>query len=84
MTAREDKLQKEGWMRRSAASEPRLGEIVALYRELGYEVRLEPLDEEEQNGACSVCFGEDPSRFQVVYTRPGSGGHVRDGDGPAA
>jgi hypothetical protein len=70
MTAWEEKLKNEGWSRRSVASEPRLSEMVALYRDLGFEVRLEPLDEEEKAGDCFVCFEEDPSRFRVIYTRP--------------
>lgn len=76
MTAREEKLKKEGWLRRSVASEPRLSEMVELYRDLGFEVRLEPLDDEEKDEGCTTCFDEDPSRFNVIYTR-------RSADAPA-
>jgi hypothetical protein len=76
MTTREEKLRKEGWLRRSVASEPRLSEMVELYRNLGFEVRLEPLDDEEKDGGCATCFEEDPSRFCVIYTR-------RSADAPA-
>ncbi|MBI5441368.1 MAG: hypothetical protein HY900_09180 [Deltaproteobacteria bacterium] len=75
-----EKLASEGWQRQSVLSEPRLSEAVELYESLGFEVRLVPvLDEgaaEGQGGACVSCFGADgdPGRFQVVYTRPRTGG----------
>ncbi len=71
MTPREIKLKREGWLRRGAAAEPRLSEMAELYRELGFEVRLEPLDAEEKGPGCNVCYEEDPSKFKVIYTRPG-------------
>jgi hypothetical protein len=46
-----------------------LSEAVALYEELGFEVRLEPLDPHDLAEGCSVCFQEDPSRYRVIYTR---------------
>jgi hypothetical protein len=70
MTDREAKLREEGWTRRSVASEPRLSEIVALYKEIGFEVRLEPLHREDPGDECRVCLDEDPERFKVIYTRP--------------
>ena len=36
-------LQDEGWTRRFTALGRRLNEVAELYRELGFEVRLEPL-----------------------------------------
>ncbi len=72
---RED-LAAEGWTRRSVASEPRLGEAVALYAALGYEVRLVPLCEDGGDGegeaACTACYAADPDpgRHRVIYTRP--------------
>ena len=64
----------EGWKRRTVALEPRLSEIVELYRELGFEVRLEPLAPDDpscRETGCKVCF-EDPEALaplKVVYTR---------------
>ena len=80
MTVRENRLKLEGWTRRSVACEPRLSEIKELYEDLGFDVRLEPFDEEEEDSRCSVCLIEDRERYRVVYTRPGSqGGTTNDG-----
>jgi hypothetical protein len=71
MTRREERLAKEGWQRRGEAAEPRLSEMKRLYEEIGFEVRLEPFDEEERpdGPGCAACFHEDPAQFKVIYTR---------------
>ena len=65
-------LQAEGWTRRFTALGRRLNEATELYSELGYEVRLEPvnLDEEETMGTegCKDCFVTMQAR--TIYTRP--------------
>lgn len=65
------KLKAEGWERRSVADEPRLSEIVALYRELGLEVLLLPVLSAKDGEGCVECFAADadPARFKIVYTR---------------
>jgi hypothetical protein len=56
-----------GWTRRFTASEPRLSEMAALYRSLGFDVQLgEATPEPGQD--CLVC-ALDPS-FRTIYTRP--------------
>jgi hypothetical protein len=69
---RRAQLQAEGWTRRFTALGRRLNEAAELYNELGYEVRLEPvnLDEEETAGAegCKACFVTMQAR--TIYTRP--------------
>jgi hypothetical protein len=69
---RSAQLQAEGWTRRFTALGRRLNEAAELYSELGYEVRLEPvdLDEEESIGAegCKDCFVTMQAR--TIYTRP--------------
>ena len=64
--------QDEGWTRRFIALGRRLNEAAELYSQLGYEVRLEPvnLDEEESMGAesCKDCFVTVQAR--TIYTRP--------------
>ncbi len=68
-------LEREGWVRQSVASEPRLSEIAETYRSLGYEVLLIPVlvacAAEREAGGCTSCFDGDPNpeRYQVVYTR---------------
>ena len=63
----EEELVGEGWERRSILSEPRLSEAVEMYEELGFEVRVEPVDLECMDEDCKECFvGED---CRVIYTR---------------
>lgn len=76
---------EEGWRRRTVASEPRLGEIVELYRSLGFEVRLEPVGPDDpywDEDGCTVCL-EDPSAretVRVVYTRRGPAAPKDEGE----
>jgi hypothetical protein len=69
---RSAQLQAEGWTRRFTALGRRLNEVADLYCELGYEVRLEPvdLDEEDTTGVegCKDCFVTMQAR--TIYTRP--------------
>jgi len=41
---KKESLEKEGWIRQTAIGEPRLSEIIELYKSLGYEVRLESVN----------------------------------------
>jgi hypothetical protein len=65
-------LLDEGWTRRFTALGRRLNEVAGLYSELGFEVRLEPvdLDQEETMSAqsCKGCFVTLQAR--TIYTRP--------------
>jgi hypothetical protein len=65
-------LQDKGWTRRFTAFGRRLNEATELYSELGFEVRLEPVDlyQEETMEAeiCKDCFVTMQAR--TIYTRP--------------
>ena len=73
---REDELIKDGWTRRFVANEPRLSEMVELYRSMGHEVYLGPIplvdcdsaDEESQE--CRACFKGFEDQYKIIYTRP--------------
>lgn len=71
--AREAQLLAQGWVRQFTTDEPRLGEAVEEYRELGFEVHLEPLDPAAcaASGGCAACFDspELAARFRVIFTR---------------
>jgi len=76
MTKREEDLLNSGWERRFIASEPRLSEMVEMYREIGFEVHLEPLPSKEEADAqgcedsgCTVCFDVDSDRYKIIFTR---------------
>ena len=66
---REEELKKEGWEKRFTADEPRLSEAVAQYEELGFEVRLEPVDPLEMTGECTNCLMAFTDRYRTIYTR---------------
>jgi len=63
-------LQEQGWTQRFTAVGLRLREAVELYRQLGYEVYLEPADlsaEQREIEACMRCFVATQAR--TIYTR---------------
>ena len=75
-----DLLAQKGWERKFIACEPRLSEAADLYREIGFEVRLEPLPqnpecthcvgvEEGDSGECRICFEGAEDQYRIIYTR---------------
>lgn len=69
-TNRDDELRAQGWKRACVAGEPRLSELVDTYREIGYEVRLEPFLKVCTDSDCTECFKDDKSSpCMVIYTR---------------
>ncbi|HOP86192.1 MAG TPA: hypothetical protein PLM71_07640 [Syntrophorhabdaceae bacterium] len=73
---REEELKSQGWEKRFIACEPRLTEMVDLYREIGFEVLLEPLpledDMEKQTCVekeCTVCYQQNREKYRIIYTR---------------
>jgi hypothetical protein len=66
---REEELHKEGWEKRFTIDEPRLSEMAEQYKELGFEVLLEPVDISSEE--CTSCL-IDPGfseRYKTIYTR---------------
>ena len=53
---REEELNAAGWQRQTTYDEPRLSEMVDLYRELGLEVHLETFDPEADHTDCTECM----------------------------
>ena len=73
---REEELVAAGWERRFIACEPRLSEMVAMYKEIGFEVHLESLPSKEEmeqssceESECTACFDVDPERYRTIFTR---------------
>ncbi len=62
-------LVAEGWQRRFTADEQRIQEVVELYKELGYEVRMEPVTTGELQDDCHECQASSSLRLFTVYTR---------------
>jgi hypothetical protein len=69
----EERLAKEGWKRMNTIDEPRLSELVAMYKETGNEVHLEPVDLDEMT-ECDECIRLQPERYKTIYIRPAADG----------
>lgn len=65
---RSDALEKEGWLKRSILDEPRLSEVVAMYRELGLDVKVVDVKLGDVDG-CTACLDGAMERYKIVYTR---------------
>jgi hypothetical protein len=65
---REAELTGQGWTRQTTFDEPRLSEIAEMYREIGFDVHLEPFHPEEEPG-CTECMKAEPERYHTIYTR---------------
>jgi hypothetical protein len=68
---REEELRKEGWEKRFTTDDPRLTEAVEMYKELGFEVHLEPVDTSTEE--CTSCLTVFTDRYKIIYTRPAKG-----------
>jgi hypothetical protein len=65
--SREEELKKEGWEKRFTIDEPRLSDMADQYKELGFEILLEPVD--LSSGECTSCMATAPQRYKTIYTR---------------
>jgi hypothetical protein len=65
---RSEQLTLEGWEKRATYDEPRLSEMLEMYKEIGFEVLLEPFDADAEPG-CAVCMKESPQNYKTIYTR---------------
>jgi len=65
--SREEKLKQEGWEKRFTTDEPRLSEMSEQYKELGFEVLLEPVDTFSEE--CTSCLTAFSDRYKTIYTR---------------
>ncbi|MHC4660559.1 MAG: hypothetical protein ACYS8W_02600 [Planctomycetota bacterium] len=68
METRQRELESEGWKRMTIADEPRLAEFIEEYKELGFEVHLEPVHPERET-ECTACMAEEPEKYKTIYTR---------------
>ena len=66
--AREQELARQGWVKRITYDEPRLVEMVQMYKDLGFEVHLEPFDPDTEPG-CVECIRCTPDQYKTIYTR---------------
>ncbi|MBM2813448.1 MAG: hypothetical protein HW421_210 [Ignavibacteria bacterium] len=65
-----EEINKNVWEKRTVAEEPRLSELVELYRELGFEVRLDDYKlDPDCPDECTSCMMQTPEKYKVIYTR---------------
>ncbi|HEY6944055.1 MAG TPA: hypothetical protein VI431_02865 [Candidatus Acidoferrum sp.] len=62
-------LVAQGWQRRFTADEQRIQEVVELYKQLGYEVRIEPVTTENLQDGCHDCQASSAIQLFTIYTR---------------
>lgn len=65
---REKELSLLGWQRQGIYDEPRLSEVVTMYKEIGFDVKIEPTRLEELSG-CTDCMKTNIWQYKTVYTR---------------
>jgi len=68
-----EELEKKGWIKQTTTGEPRLGEIVELYKSLGYEVRVEPVRLDELDDDCRRCSEDWADDVKTVYVKKKEG-----------
>jgi len=59
----------EGWVHRFVAAGARADEMIALYRELGFEVVADPVLTHDLEDGCVVCFSGGGEPYRSIYTR---------------
>jgi hypothetical protein len=65
---RENELTRDGWQKQSTNDEPRLSELAEMYKDIGYDVHLEPFHPEEEPG-CTECMKLQADRYKTIYIR---------------
>ena len=63
-----DDLERQGWVKQTTYDEPRLSEMIEMYREMGFEVHIEAFESDDESG-CSQCMISQPERYKTIYTR---------------
>jgi hypothetical protein len=64
----EEKLIQQGWEKQATYDDPRLSEMVDMYKEIGLEVHLEPFNAVNEEG-CTGCMALFPDQFKTIYIR---------------
>ena len=64
----EEKLIRSGWQKQGIYDEPRLSEVVQIFDEIGFDVKLEPTRLDEMSG-CTDCLKSNILQYKTVYTK---------------
>ena len=64
-------LEKEGWVRRFVTTKERVEDFVAVYRSMGFDVMLKPLEPDDlPTDECGACVQVSCRDCVIIYTRP--------------
>lgn len=61
-------LEKENWKLASITSGAHLRRVLEMYQELGFDVYLEEITPEEDEG-CTICYATGNETITRIYTR---------------
>jgi len=61
------------WVKRNIIDEPRLSELVEMYKSHGFDVMIKDFRPEELSENCSECMAAYPGRYKVIFTRKKAG-----------
>ena len=65
-----NELQLAGWEMQVSYTEPQLSEAAQLYRDMGFEVRLEAmLPPKREAEVCAECDRGHCTRYKTIFTR---------------
>ncbi len=64
----EEELISEGWKKQATYDDPRLSEMVEMYKEIGLAVHLEPFNAANEKG-CTGCMALFADQLKTIYTR---------------
>jgi hypothetical protein len=62
------RTQKKGWTKRGVYDEPRLTEVLSMYEEIGFIVKIEPYSSDIEV-TCNECVKQNPEKYKVLYTK---------------
>ncbi len=66
-------VEKEGWVRRFVTTKERVDDFVTVYRSMGFEVMLKPLEPDDlPTDECGACVRVSCQDCVVIFTRPKS------------
>ncbi len=64
----EEELISEAWKKQATYDDPRLSEMVEMYKEIGLAVHLEPFNTANEKG-CTGCMALFADQLKTIYTR---------------
>ena len=67
---RDERLAREGWTKKFTCDASRVEEFMETYESIGFEVRAEPVSEDDPDLTCQVCYSGNRKNYKTIYTRP--------------